>query len=227
MVQLKKNNTFSTIKETIFYTIKEDYDEISTFHKVIRIVYIVALTLIGIIATVMFNWNIINYQHSQKQFYPKIHSPESINQSSPITHTDEQTDENDKQKKKSTSTSIKSVLELNDTGLEPKSSDFPTIITSKSRSSAGQDDDNYNSEMTLAQKHIGWDEIEMMRHGLINCDCERVIQPKNPDLPVKINIGNTSSSKMTISKQTDHNSATIESTRNIYSDYYEDFHKSI
>ncbi|KAK6107848.1 hypothetical protein QQG55_29845 [Brugia pahangi] len=198
MVQLKNNNTFSTIKETIFYTIKEDYDEISTFHK-----------------------------HSQKQFYPKIHSPESINQSSPITHTDEQTDENDKQKKKSTSNSIKSVLELNDTGLEPKLSDFPTIITSKSRSSAGQDDDNYNSEMTLAQKHIGWDEIEMMRHGLINCDCERVIQPKNPDLPVKINIGNTSSSKMTISKQTDHNSATTESTRNIYSDYYEDFHKSI
>ncbi|EJW80730.1 hypothetical protein WUBG_08363 [Wuchereria bancrofti] len=167
-------------------------------------------------------------QHSQNQFYPKYHSPELIVQSTPpITLTDEKTDENNKQKMKSAGISINSMLELNDTGLEPKSNDFPTIITSKSRSSAGQDDDNHNSEVTLAQKHLAWDEVEMMRHGLINCDCARVVLPKSPALPIKINIGNTNSSKMTISKQTDHNSATTESTRNVYSDYYEDFHKSI
>uniref|UniRef100_A0A1I8EGK6 Uncharacterized protein n=1 Tax=Wuchereria bancrofti TaxID=6293 RepID=A0A1I8EGK6_WUCBA len=168
----------------------------------------------GIIATVMFNWNIFNYQHSQNQFYPKYHSPELIVQSTPpITLTDEKTDENNKQKMKSAGISINSMLELNDTGLEPKSNDFPTIITSKSRSSAGQDDDNHNSE----RRNI--------LHGM--SDCARVVLPKSPALPIKINIGNTNSSKMTISKQTDHNSATTESTRNVYSDYYEDFHKSI
>uniref|UniRef100_A0A8R1TXW8 Uncharacterized protein n=1 Tax=Onchocerca volvulus TaxID=6282 RepID=A0A8R1TXW8_ONCVO len=206
-VQLQ-NNALAIDKETIFVAIQNNLEEVSNFHKIMRIVSVVTLTLMGIIATIMFSWNILDYQiidfvnfpictaflsirnyrqqyecskiealskRAQKRFHLKPRSPESIIQSS-NTLTEQ---ENNEKKEKEFGASTSSNISEYSTGLEPKLTDFPTLMPSKSRSSAGQADSLYN-KMSLARKHQSrWDEIEIMRHGLINCDCIRTTLPES------------------------------------------------
>ncbi|CAG9531618.1 unnamed protein product [Cercopithifilaria johnstoni] len=165
MAQSKDNRIMTTVKETIPVAVQNNLEEVSILHKVFRIVYIVMLTLMGIIATVMFTRNILDYKSAQKRFHPKPRSPESIVESS-ASLTDGKIYENGKKKKESAAVTTNSISK-DSTGSQPVS-DFPTLIPSKSRSSAGQDDDA-NNEMSLTQKQrLGWDDVEMMRHGLIN-----------------------------------------------------------
>ncbi|VDK75117.1 unnamed protein product [Onchocerca ochengi] len=138
-VQLQ-NNALAIDKETIFVAIQNNLEEVSNFHKIMRIVSVVTLTLMGIIATIMFSWNILDYQRAQKRFHLKPRSPESIIQSS-NTLTEQ---ENNEKKEKEFGASTSSNISEYSTGLEPKSTDFPTLMPSKSRSSAGQADSLYN-----------------------------------------------------------------------------------
>uniref|UniRef100_A0A1I7VRN5 Transmembrane protein n=1 Tax=Loa loa TaxID=7209 RepID=A0A1I7VRN5_LOALO len=183
MAQLKNNHALSTIKKTIFIVEENNLEEVPTFHKIIRIVYVVALALVGIIATIMFNRNILNYQsgdtnqsffntlnvikllRAQERFRSKPRSSESIVQST-ATLTDEKTDKNEKTQEESVVVPNNSISEYS-TRLEPKSNEFPTITLPKSRSNAGQD--NAYNKISLTQKQRpGWDDVEMMRHGFIN-----------------------------------------------------------
>ncbi|VBB34477.1 unnamed protein product [Acanthocheilonema viteae] len=163
-------------------------------------------------------------QRVQKQFFPKPRTPESTVQSS-ASLRDEKIDENERKNYGSATTLTNSVSEQS-LGLESKSSDFPTVIPSKFRNDAGQDN-NVNSISIVQKQRIGWDDIEMMRHGLINCCCVRAIPPESTTLPTTINIGNTYSHKMTNSKQIDHISAISESVQNVHPVYTQDFHKSV
>ncbi|VDP12216.1 unnamed protein product [Onchocerca flexuosa] len=174
-----QNNALAINKETIFVAIQNNLEEVSNFHKIMRIVSVVTLTLMGIIATIIFSWNILDYQvvhlnnslskiihfsyrqqyecskieafsrgygrRAQKRFHLKPRSPESIIQSSTILTEKE----NNGKKEKEFLASTNSNISEHSTGQEPKSTDFPTLIPSKFRSSAGQDDSLYNKVSNL------------------------------------------------------------------------------
>ncbi|MCP9259692.1 hypothetical protein DINM_003051 [Dirofilaria immitis] len=163
-----QNNTLAINKDTIFVTTENNHNKVSTYHKIIRIIYVSMLTLTGIIATVMFIQNIRDYQCIQEQFRSKSRSPESTIQSS-TTLTDP---ENNEKKKKDFVISTNSNISEHNTELDPKSIDFPTLIPSKSRkesrNSAGQDDNHYNKIPSVRKYRPGLDEVEMMRHGLVD-----------------------------------------------------------
>ncbi|VDK88209.1 unnamed protein product [Litomosoides sigmodontis] len=171
----------------------------------------------------------VTLQRAQKRFDVKCRSPEStVVESSRTSQTDKNPNANEKQDE-STVASIDSRSESG-LGLEPKSSDFPTVMPSKSRSSAGQDDDlnNHMSPMIRKQR-TGWDDVEMLHHGLINCYCVRAALPESTNPSTTINTGNTYNRKMTTLKSSNHHTTSIksESVQSAHSDHSNDIHKSI
>uniref|UniRef100_A0A915PN39 Uncharacterized protein n=1 Tax=Setaria digitata TaxID=48799 RepID=A0A915PN39_9BILA len=213
-IQQGNNNMLSTTKETILAAAMQNrLEEISTFHKVIRILWVIILTIMGITATILFIRNILYYQHTRQL---KSCSTESNFQ--PTTLTDEKTDE---ETKNIPITSIDSNI-----GSEPRSIDFPTLIPSKSRSSAGQDDVDNIISLTH-KRQLGWDDVEMMRHGLISRDCERATLPESITVPAAINSSSKYGSKIVVWRETDSISATSKSVQNIHSEYSDDFHEPI